>query len=266
MHTFLSAAIILLQDGVPAGTPVVDTLVSEHHFSINRHHQAYSYATLLPSLLLRQSTTQNNIRKSESQHFVQLKHSRSDCNFICRTCLPDLGGTGGAPPYVMPFQKHTCPLLISSSQFLFMMVRRTVLLPPCQALIAWVGGMVSLTQSKKPGLMASTKSSFFPRCGVLSCVHLNGLQLWKPPAVKHEHHLLPSPEIQEMPAFAFAAFACIAADVVHSMVLTWFVLLQTPEHLKTETAEESFNPDGLAQRSIKLLKDKFPDIEVSLLL
>ncbi len=48
------------------------------------------------------------------------------------------------------------------------------------------------------------------------------------------------------------------------MVLTWFALLQTPEHLKTETAEESFNPDGLAQRSIKLLKDKFPDIEVCL--
>lgn len=42
------------------------------------------------------------------------------------------------------------------------------------------------------------------------------------------------------------------------------VLLQTPENLKTETAEESFNPDGLAQRSIKLLKDTFPDIEVSL--
>ena len=38
--------------------------------------------------------------------------------------------------------------------------------------------------------------------------------------------------------------------------------LQTPEHLKTETGEESFNPDGLAQRSIKLLKDTFPDIEV----
>ena len=39
--------------------------------------------------------------------------------------------------------------------------------------------------------------------------------------------------------------------------------MQTPEHLKTETGEESFNPDGLAQRSIKLLKDTFPDIEVS---
>ena len=38
--------------------------------------------------------------------------------------------------------------------------------------------------------------------------------------------------------------------------------VQTPEHLKTEAGEESFNPDGLAQRSIKLLKDTFPDVEV----
>ena len=82
--------------------------------------------------------------------------------------------------------------------------------------------------------------------------------------------MLLSPGTQEMPAFASAAFAsaafaCTADDVRQSMVLTWFAFLQTPEHLKTETAEESFNPDGLAQRSIKLLKDKFPDIEVSLL-
>lgn len=41
-------------------------------------------------------------------------------------------------------------------------------------------------------------------------------------------------------------------------------VLQTPEHLKTEAGEESFNPDGLAQRSIKLLKDTFPDLEVRL--
>lgn len=68
-----------------------------------------------------------------------------------------------------------------------------------------------------------------------------------------------------MPASASAAFACTADAFRQSMVLTWFAFLQTPEHLKTETAEESFNPDGLAQRSIKLLKDKFPDIEVSLL-
>ena len=37
---------------------------------------------------------------------------------------------------------------------------------------------------------------------------------------------------------------------------------KTPEHLKTPTAEEAFNPDGLAQRTIRLLKDKFPDLEV----
>lgn len=37
---------------------------------------------------------------------------------------------------------------------------------------------------------------------------------------------------------------------------------KTPEHLKTSTAEEAFNPSGLAQRTISLLKDKFPDLEV----
>lgn len=41
--------------------------------------------------------------------------------------------------------------------------------------------------------------------------------------------------------------------------------MQTPENLKTECGEESFNPDGLAQRSIKLLKDTFPDIEVCIM-
>lgn len=39
-------------------------------------------------------------------------------------------------------------------------------------------------------------------------------------------------------------------------------LFQTPENLKTPTGEEAFNPDGLAQRTIKLLKDTFPDLEV----
>ncbi|GMH36803.1 hypothetical protein BSKO_04676 [Bryopsis sp. KO-2023] len=37
---------------------------------------------------------------------------------------------------------------------------------------------------------------------------------------------------------------------------------KTPDHLKTCTGEEAFNPNGLAQRSISLLKDKFPDLEV----
>ena len=39
-------------------------------------------------------------------------------------------------------------------------------------------------------------------------------------------------------------------------------LLQTPEELKTPTGEEAFNADGLVQRSIRLLKDRFPDLEV----
>jgi delta-aminolevulinic acid dehydratase/porphobilinogen synthase len=38
--------------------------------------------------------------------------------------------------------------------------------------------------------------------------------------------------------------------------------LQTPDHLKTSTAEEAFNPNGLSQRTIRLLKDAFPDVEV----
>ena len=43
-------------------------------------------------------------------------------------------------------------------------------------------------------------------------------------------------------------------------------MAQTPEHLKTPTAEEAFNPGGLVQRSIRLLKDTFPDLEVGYLL
>merc|ERR1711865_1060582 len=37
---------------------------------------------------------------------------------------------------------------------------------------------------------------------------------------------------------------------------------KTPDHLKTQTAEEAFSMNGLAQRSISLLKDEFPDLEV----
>jgi len=40
------------------------------------------------------------------------------------------------------------------------------------------------------------------------------------------------------------------------------VFPKTPDDLKSATAEESFNPNGLAQRSISLLKDTFPDLEV----
>jgi hypothetical protein len=37
---------------------------------------------------------------------------------------------------------------------------------------------------------------------------------------------------------------------------------QTPDRLKTSTAEEAFNKNGLSQRTIRLLKDAFPDLEV----
>lgn len=37
---------------------------------------------------------------------------------------------------------------------------------------------------------------------------------------------------------------------------------KTPDNLKTPTAQEAFNPHGLAQRTISLLKDTFPDLEV----
>lgn len=37
---------------------------------------------------------------------------------------------------------------------------------------------------------------------------------------------------------------------------------QTPDHLKTQTAEEAFNKNGLSQRTIRLLKDAYPDLEV----
>jgi len=37
---------------------------------------------------------------------------------------------------------------------------------------------------------------------------------------------------------------------------------KTPDHLKTMTAEEAFNKNGLSQRTIRLLKDAYPDLEV----
>lgn len=37
---------------------------------------------------------------------------------------------------------------------------------------------------------------------------------------------------------------------------------KTPDRLKTTTAEEAFNKNGLSQRTIRLLKDAFPDVEI----
>ena len=47
---------------------------------------------------------------------------------------------------------------------------------------------------------------------------------------------------------------CLLHDVEYAV--------QTPEELKTPTGEEAFNADGLVQMSIRLLKDRFPDLEV----
>lgn len=49
----------------------------------------------------------------------------------------------------------------------------------------------------------------------------------------------------------------------HMSYLTLSRAVQTPEELKTPTGEEAFNADGLVQRSIRLLKDRYPDLEVS---
>jgi Na+/H+-dicarboxylate symporter len=60
---------------------------------------------------------------------------------------------------------------------------------------------------------------------------------------------------------------CIACMFVFVLCLTPLPLLalcntQTPDHLKTPSAQEAFNPNGLSQRTIRLLKDAFPDVEV----
>jgi len=59
-------------------------------------------------------------------------------------------------------------------------------------------------------------------------------------------------------------FDILTEAVLRGIHDTWMshMVPQTPDHLKTQTCEEAFNPDGLAQRSIALLKDTFPDLEV----
>jgi porphobilinogen synthase len=55
-----------------------------------------------------------------------------------------------------------------------------------------------------------------------------------------------------------AAVDAARAQGVNSVVL----FPKTPEALKTRTGEEAFNPDGLVQRAIRLLKAAHPDLEV----
>ncbi len=55
-----------------------------------------------------------------------------------------------------------------------------------------------------------------------------------------------------------AAVDAARAQGVNSVVL----FPKTPDALKTRTGEEAFNPDGLVQRAIRLLKAAHPDLEV----
>ena len=51
----------------------------------------------------------------------------------------------------------------------------------------------------------------------------------------------------------------------HVLIMIAMVALappQTLDHLKTSSAKEAFNKNGLSQRTIRLLKDAFPDLEV----
>ena len=44
------------------------------------------------------------------------------------------------------------------------------------------------------------------------------------------------------------------------VVVSSFVLFPaTPDHLKTPAAEEAYNPEGLVQRTLRTLKEKFPE-------
>jgi porphobilinogen synthase len=42
-----------------------------------------------------------------------------------------------------------------------------------------------------------------------------------------------------------------------------FILFpKVPDHLKTNYAEESYNPNGIVPRALKLIKNKFPHVVV----
>ena len=54
-----------------------------------------------------------------------------------------------------------------------------------------------------------------------------------------------------------------AVDAARAQGVNSVVLFpKTPDALKTRTGEEAFNPDGLVQRAIRLLKAAHPDLEV----
>lgn len=73
--------------------------------------------------------------------------------------------------------------------------------------------------------------------------------------------------IPSMPGVERLAYGANVLDAVREArsygVRQVVVFPKTPDHLKTVTGEEAFNPDGLSQRTIRLLKDAFAeDLEV----
>jgi porphobilinogen synthase len=73
--------------------------------------------------------------------------------------------------------------------------------------------------------------------------------------------------IPSMPGVSRLSFGKNVVDAVREAksygVRQVVIFPKTPESLKTQTGEEAFNPDGLSQRTIRLLKDAFAeDVEV----
>jgi len=89
-----------------------------------------------------------------------------------------------------------------------------------------------------------------------------------------EHFILPifvheeekNVPIPSMPGIERLSFKNSVKDYVaraRSLGVNQVVIFpKTPDHLKSPIGEEAFNPDGLSQRTIRLLKDSFPDLEV----
>jgi porphobilinogen synthase len=85
------------------------------------------------------------------------------------------------------------------------------------------------------------------------------------PIFVHEEHDRNEP-IASMPGINRLAYGKNVVDHVaeaRSLGVNQVVIFpKTPDHLKTPSAQEAFNPNGLSQRTIRLLKDAFPDVEI----
>ena len=74
---------------------------------------------------------------------------------------------------------------------------------------------------------------------------------------------VPIPSMPGVSRLAWRTGLLAAVDAARAQGVNSVVLFpKTPEALKTRTGEEAFNPDGLVQRAIRLLKAAHPDLEV----